>query len=180
MKEILLEENRIKKIKGKSVESLFRTLSKNNYRMLQMIDRKGGILISLNAIIVSIIISIKSSGIIPDAADFMPVILLITCPLSMILSLFAIRPFAVRSSSLGMQENNLVNIDVIQELDIQDYKAKMNNVLRDDNRVYDAMTEDLFFIGKNIHRKHKFLQWSAAIFVVGFLSTAILRLLSTL
>lgn len=167
---IQLSEERLKKAKAKSIESLFRTLSKNNYRLQQMIDRKANILISVNAIILSFIITVRFSGVerLPNEVPFL--ILLLSCLLSMILSLMSVRPFLVTKAGLGMQDNNLVNIETIKSLSLKAYKDKMNTVLSDDNTVYDAMVEDIFFIGKNIHRKHIILQLSATVFVIGLIS----------
>ena len=173
MENIELEADRLKKVKGKSIESLYRTLSKNNYRMLQMVDRKSGILVSLNAIIISLLISLKSSTISVAGLTHTPEIILISSSISLVLSLMAIRPFMVSSASVLGESHQLVNIEAIRNSTIQEYKSKMNTILKDDNQVYEAMTEDIFFIGKNIDRKHKILQLSAGVFVLGHIISAL-------
>lgn len=171
-KTIHITQERSKKIRGKSIESLFRTLSKNNYRLQQMIDRKANILVSVNTIILTLILSFKYSDLHLTIPGISIYILFSTCLASMLLALMSVRPFVVSTKSLKMRKNNLVNIAVIQQLSISDYKIKMNEILKLDDLVYDAMTEDIFFIGKNIQRKHWLLQLSATVFVLGLIITS--------
>lgn len=170
--QVNLSDERIKKIKGKSIESLFRTLSKNNYRLQQMIDRKANILISVNSIILSIIISIKFVNIATFENQNTIIILTLSAAISIFFALAAVRPFVINTQMLNMKSNNLLNIEAIKSNTIDQYKTKMNEVLENDNSVYDSMTEDIFFIGKNIHRKHILLQLSASIFFFGLLISA--------
>ena len=72
-----LKENKSKFPADKSTQTLFRTSLKNNYTMLEAVDRKAHILISINAIILSLLLgSGLSQGELIDISD-LPILSLI-------------------------------------------------------------------------------------------------------
>jgi len=77
----------------RGAETLFRLVSKNQYTLNTMIDRKSNILISVNALILSIIIGTVYSQMDSDPHLIYPVVMiLITNLISIAYAIFATRP----------------------------------------------------------------------------------------
>ncbi len=171
-------KDKVKK-KGRAIESLFRTLAKNQYRLMQMIDRKVNVMISANAIILTILIGTRFLEDIVGSANNHLYLLAGTSLLSILFALFTMRPFHLNGAATGLEENKMLNYDVIRSLSAQEYKEKMKQVTQNDEDIYESMTEDIYFIGRTIKLKHILLGISAFFFWVGLTVTMIAMVLPT-
>ena len=52
-------------------------------------------------------------------------------------------------------------------MELQEYEWAMQELLRDRDYVYTALTKDLYFLGKVLDRKYRILRWTYTIFVTG-------------
>ena len=53
---------KFEKMDARGIQTLFRTLSRNHYNLLKMVDNKAGIIITINSVIVSLLISVLYIG----------------------------------------------------------------------------------------------------------------------
>ena len=159
------------KSKTKATQTFFKTLSQNNYRVQEMIDRKANILISVNAIILSILIGggFFGNGAL-NLSKITSIILIASCILSILAALIAIKPFLLSIKNATWKGSNLVNPAAAIHMDLDAYKAKVNQVLKKENRIYDSLVEDIYFVSQNSKRKHIFLMLSAGIFFIGLVA----------
>jgi len=163
--------------KDRARQTLFKTLSQNNYRLQAMIDRKANILISVNAIILSILLgtSFMQSTFVMSS-NLHVIILLSSSTLSIIGALVAIKPFLIGSSDKSWQGSSLLSFETSRKLDLQHYKSLVKDTIKKEKRIYDAMIEDIYFISKNVDRKHRFLNASALIFAFGLLVSSVIMI----
>ena len=161
--------------KDRARQTLFKTLSQNNYRLQAMIDRKASILISINAIILSILLgtSFLQSAFVMSS-NLHVIILLSSSTLSIIGALVAIKPFLIGSSDKSWQGTSLLSFEISRKLDLQHYKSLVKDTIKKEKKIYDAMIEDIYFISKNVDRKHVFLNASASIFALGLMVSSMI------
>lgn len=153
---------------NKATQTLFKTLSQNNYRLQETIDRKANIIISVNAIILSVLLGggLLGSGLTLLSSQAI-IILAITSSLSILSALISIKPFLFTSKSSSWYGDALLSHDTAIRLNLEEYKKKVKRTLKKEKRIYDAIIEDIYFISMNTDRKHKFLMVSAVLFFVG-------------
>lgn len=169
-------EKKEKSSKKRAVQTLFRTLSQNNYRLQEMIDRKAHILISVNAIVLSVLLGSSYLNTVTIMATGISVItLLVACTLSVVASLVAIKPgLATRSNS----SSTLLSFEGAKHMDFDTFKKSVKKTIKKENRIYDTMIADIYHVSQNISKKHTYLKVSAALFGIGMVTAVILGLAS--
>ncbi len=162
----------------RGVETLFRLLSKNQYTLNGMIDTKSNILISINALILSIIIGTVLSQLDKDPHLIYPsILILITNLTSITYAIFATRPELQHgknnSSSVGEVGENLMfygNFSGMQEVEYIDGLAAL---MSQGDELYKVIAKDTYYLGKVMDRKYKFLRISFNIFLIGIITSVL-------
>jgi len=55
-------EKKLEKFDSRGIQTLFRTLSRNHYNLLKMVDNKAGIIITMNSVIISLLMGVLYIG----------------------------------------------------------------------------------------------------------------------
>jgi hypothetical protein len=161
----------------KTKQTFFRASLKNNYSMLEAVDRKGNILVSINTLVLSVILGTGfTSSISLTMSNFHILTLVIFCVVSTLLALKAIKPFVLNPSQVGMKNNSMLNLEVMKGLKVNEYKLRLNSIIEKDKSIYNSMAEEMYFIGQNINSKHKYLYFSSLTFIGGIVLSLILIL----
>ena len=163
-----------------AIQTYFRTNYRNHINLSAIADNKANIMISVNAILISVIISILSYRNISQTQPMvlLPVVIFLATGLSsLICAVLAIRP-KVTSSNQGpikMEEakKNVIFFGNFINLNLEQFEEAMDTVLRDSELLYGNMTRDLYFLGKVLDKKYRFLTMSYNIFMIGFAATVI-------
>lgn len=169
-----------KKLPSSATQTYFRTNYRNHINLSAIADNKANIMISVNAILISVVISVLSYRNIPETQPMvlLPVVLfLFTALTSLIFAVLSIRP-KVTSKNIGttnIQEarKNIVFFGNFVNLDLEQFEEAMDSVLRDGELLYGNMVRDIYFLGKVLDKKYRFLTMSYNIFMVGFVATVI-------
>ncbi len=181
MEELNIDKEALKQLKKKlakvaprserGVETLFRLLSKNQYTLNTMIDTKSNILISINALILSLILGTVMSQLNSDPHLIYPVIMiLITNLASIAYAIFATRPELVHGKS---ETNNLMFYGNFQDMDESEYVSNITNLMNEGDELYKTIAKDTYYLGKTIDRKFKLLRKSFNIFLIGIILSVI-------
>ena len=153
----------------RGVETLFRLASKNHYTLNTMVDRKSNILISINAIILSIIIGTVMGQLDQDPHLIVPVIMiLVTNLISIVFAIFATRP-ALSHGNLGQTKRNLLFYGNYMDLGEDEYVQGMNRLVNNGEELYNSISRDIYHTGKTLKRKFGFLRKSFNIFMFGII-----------
>lgn len=156
----------------RGVETLFRLASKNHYTLNTMVDRKSSILISINGIILSIIIGTVMNQLDQDPHLIVPVIMiLVTNLISIVYAVFATRP-AIKhgkfsTSHNAEKSNNLLFYGNYMDKSEEEYVSGMNGLIDNGEELYNSISRDIYYTGKSINRKFKYLRLSFNIFMIG-------------
>jgi len=186
-KEFDISEQELKELKKKlknsqgrddrGIQTMFRTTSKNHYTMNEMVDKKANIMITVNAIILSLVLGgligqVNDHGHLHFDSNNVPILLLtITSMLSIIFAILSIRPDVTHGSfteqEIRNKEGNLLFYGNYHDMSFKDYEWGFMQMMNDQQYLYSTMIKDLYFLGKVLHRKYRQIRISLTIFLFG-------------
>ena len=162
-------------------QTFFRTSYRTHINLSAIADNKANIMISVNAILISVMISMVSYRNMTETnpAVLMPVLIfLVTGLSSLIFAVLAARPKVTSlindSTPLEEAKRNLMFFGNFVSLKLERYEELMDEMFQDSDLLYGNMTRDLYNLGKVLDRKYRFLSISYNIFMVGFVATVLL------
>ncbi|MEX2567682.1 MAG: Pycsar system effector family protein [Cyclobacteriaceae bacterium] len=172
-----------KTLPERGVETMFRTTSKNHLQLSAIADNKANIMISVNAIIVSIIITVLVRNLNQQIQFIFPTILLLATNLATIVfAVLATRPKVsdgyVTERNIQEKTSNLLYFGNFHRMELQDYESGMKKMMEDSDFLYSTMIKDIYFLGKVLHKKYALLQKSYNVFMYGLIISAIAFLLA--
>ncbi len=181
MDELNINKDELKQLKKKlakvaprserGVETLFRLLSKNQYTLNTMIDTKSNILISINALILSLVLGTVLSQLGTDPHLIYPsILILITNLASIAFAIFATRPELIHGKS---EARNLMFYGNFQDMEEEEYVNNVTNLMNQGDELYKTIAKDTFYLGKTIDRKFKLLRKSFNIFLIGIILSVV-------
>ncbi len=158
----------------RSVDTLFRVTLSNHTRLSDIADSKANILLSVNAIIISVCLSVlvpkldtpkNSHLIIPSF------ILLLSAVLTIIFAILSTKPNVTKAKfslqDVADRKVNLLFFGNFNRMIFDDYQNAMNVLIKDRDYIYDSMVKDLYFLGKVLDRKYRLLSITYKIFMAG-------------
>lgn len=174
-----------RKIPTSGVQTFFRTNYRNHINLSAIADQKAHIMISVNAILLSVIISILSYRNIPETTPMIllpTVIFIVTGLLSLTFAVLAARPKVTKKSNdpSELQPKDLVFFGNFSQLSLEDYEVKMDELFKNGAHLYQALIRDLYYLGKVLDQKYRYLTISYNLFMGGFIATALCFLLTLL
>jgi hypothetical protein len=172
---------KLKKYDSRGVQTLFRTLSRNHYNLLKMVDNKARIMLTVNSIISSLLLG--ALVMFPANEEFTITIgtrILVICSLlSMIFAIFSMLPHRyIGKEFRASNYKGTLYADNFANQSLTEFKEELNRIMESGQNIYDEMVVDLYFLGKTIAKKQKLLLISSAILLVGIISSIIYALLT--
>ncbi len=162
-----LNKERDQKV-SKGIETMFRTTITNHIQLSVMADSKANLMISINAIIASIMISsfVRKFDEVPHLIA--PSILLtLVCVLTIVFAVLSTRPNIKTKFAPGEKLDYLFFGDFVH-LPADAYKTELRGIMHNPDLLYDSMIDNIFMQGKVLAKKYKLLKIAYTIFMVGF------------
>ncbi|HTM91455.1 MAG TPA: Pycsar system effector family protein [Flavisolibacter sp.] len=164
----------LQKTAERGIQTMFRLTSSNHLRLSSMSDNKSHIMISVNSIIISIIISVLFGRLATNREYIIPAcILLAVCLGSMTFSILATRPSVsggrFTEEDIRNKKTNLLFFGNFYRMQIEDYQRAMNQMMKDGDYLYNSMIKDIYFLGIVLAKKYKYLRISYTIFMWGLI-----------
>lgn len=162
----------------RGVQTMFRTVSANHLRLSSMADNKAHIMITVNSIILSIIISVLFGKLSTYHGYVIPAcILLLVCLGSITFSILATRPSIsggrFTEEDIRNHKTNLLFFGNFYKMDIGQYIWAMNQLIKDGEYLYNSLIRDVYFLGVVLAKKYKLLRISYTIFMLGIIAAVI-------
>lgn len=160
----------------RGIDTMFRVTLTNHTRLSEIADSKANILLSVNAIIISIALTtlIPKLDSPSNAHLILPtLVLMIFSVVSIIFAILSTRP-KVTSGTFTRQdiENRKVNLlffGNFYKMPLEEYEWAVNEMMKDRNYLYGSMIKDLYFLGLVLNRKYKLLRITYTIFMIGII-----------
>lgn len=164
----------------RSVQTMYRVALRNHINLSSIADTKANILLSVNAIIVSVALSNLIPKLDNPSNYYLVVptsIFLIFSVASIVMSVLATRPNVTdvmfTQQDLAEKKVNLLFFGNFHKMRLEDYEDAMLDMVKDKEHLHRALTKDLYYLGKVLHRKYKLLRNTYTIFVIGIIITVI-------
>ena len=176
----------------RGIETMFRTMYGNHMKLSDMADKKANMMISLNAVLISVIITYLGTkvggktAVLSPAITHNPVlsipmgILLLTSLGSVVSAILSAQPdvtsFKWLKKSPEIATNRRVNLlffGNFTKLNLDDFQGGMRELMRQKDALYTNMVTDVYYLGEVLSRKYRLLRVSYTIFMVGLILTAL-------
>ena len=163
-----------KKKPEKGIETMFRISSSNHQRLSDMADGKAHIMITVNSIILSAIISLVLRRL--DAYGFLIVPSFMLLSVSLVAMIFAIlstRPSIPKGTFTHQQVEdrkvNLLFFGNFYKMPLADFNDGMLQMMEDSDFLYGSLIRDLYAQGVVLGKKYHLLRISYNIFMYGLI-----------
>ncbi len=164
----------------RGVDTLFRVTLNNHTRLSDIADSKANILLSVNAIIISIALStlIPKLGSPKNEYLLLPsIVMLLSSVVSIVFAILATKPKVTYESfneeDVKNKKVNLLFFGNFYQMSLDAYVEAMEDLMKDRDYLYNSMTRDLFFLGKVLERKYRLLSITYTIFMVGIILSVV-------
>jgi hypothetical protein len=167
------------------IETLLKVTASTDQRLSDMADNKAQILITVNSIIISAIISLLLRKLKDNSFLVLPSYLLLTVSLAtMILAILSTRPSIPRgkfsTKDIDDKKVNLLFFGNFYRMKLDDFAAGMKNVLHDKEYLYDSLIKDIHTQGVVLGRKYRLLRAAYNVFMFGLIIAIITFIVSSM
>jgi hypothetical protein len=162
----------------RGVETLFKTASGNHMRLSGMADNKAHILLSINSIIISVILSVLSKELANAPYLFLPTVLLLCVAVTTIVfAVLATKPKVSKGvftkEQINNKEVNLLFFGNFHQMDLELFEWGIEEVIYDKDYLYRSMTKDIYYLGKVLAVKYRYLNIGYRVFMFGLIGSVI-------
>jgi predicted metal-dependent HD superfamily phosphohydrolase len=166
----LKKDNKVER----SISTMFRIISDNHVSLSQMADSKANIMISVNTIVMSILVSVLLGKLQFYPEYILPtIILLAVCLSAVVFAILATRPNVSQGTftkeDIQNKKVNLLFFGNFYNMGLPDYDWAMKEMMSDREYLNSSMIKDIYFLGVVLARKYKYLRISYNIFMFGLI-----------
>ena len=160
----------------RGIQTLYRVTMRNHLKLSDIADTKANILLSVNAIIISLAIA----NLIPDLDTpgnkqiMIPTLILVLFSVASIVgSILSTRPNVTSGEFTREQvknkEVNVLFFGNFHQMPYDQFEWAMQEIIKDQNVVYDSLTKDLYYLGIVLNKKYRMLRITYTIFMIGII-----------
>lgn len=177
--ELTFKKNKVE-MPERGIETMFRVTLKNHITLSNIADTKANILLSVNAIIVSLVLSNLVSKLDNASNHYLIVptaIFVLFTVISIVLSILATRPNVTSGKftkeDVANKKVNLLFFGNFHKMSLKDFEWAMGEMMQDRDYLYSSMKKDLYFLGLVLDRKYKILRLTYSVFMIGIIVSVI-------
>lgn len=160
----------------RGIETMFRVALKNHMTLSNIADTKANILLSVNAIIISLALSNLLPKLDKPSNEYLiipTVVFVIFTVASIILSILATRPNVTEGKfnkeDVANKKVNLLFFGNFHQMKLNDFEWAISEMMEDKGYLYNSLTKDLYFLGLVLNKKYKILRLTYTVFMIGII-----------
>ncbi|MBV7532604.1 Pycsar system effector family protein [Chitinophaga sp. sic0106] len=169
----------------RGVETMFRITSTNHIRLSSMADSKAHIMISVNSIILSIMLTLLIRRL-EDYPNFIipSLLFVITSVTTVIFAVLATRPNVTSGTftreDISRKDANLLFFGNFHKMTLEEYEWGMKQMMNDADFLYGSMTKDVYHLGVVLGHKYRLLRISYNVFMFGLILSVLAFLVAAI
>lgn len=179
------EENRLSELDkdksglvSKGIQTMLRLTSQNHLKLSDMADSKANILISVNAIIISIVLGVLARKLQEEAYLRIPtLIFLASAVITIVLSILATRPKLspgkFTPEDIAAKKTNLLFFGNFHKASFEEYDSAMRKMMVDTDYLYGSLVKDIYYLGVILGRKYLLIRIAYNVFMIGIIISVI-------
>jgi hypothetical protein len=176
-KELKLKNQKIE-TPEKGIETMFRTALKNHMELSSIADNKANIMLSINALILSIIISSLFSKFNKHPELIIPsILMLVVCLITIVLATLSTKPKVTTgkfsAENVTNRKANLLFFGNFHKMELEDYEWGMKEIMKDKEYLYSSLIRDLYFLGVVLAKKYSYLRICYIVFMYGMIASVL-------
>jgi len=174
---INLVEKQIKDVRKttRGIETMFRLTARNQINLSSIADNKANIMLTINAVIVSILVStsVLNYTVGRGLTFVIPGLILVSgCLISLVFAVLSVRPKII-SSKISDEDVKNRKVDLLFfgnffKMDYDDYERAMREMMDDYDYLYGTLIKDQYQLGKVLSIKYRLLTISYNFFMFSF------------
>lgn len=164
----------------RGIDTLFRVTLGNHTRLSGIADSKANILLSVNAIIISIALSTLIPKLDSPSNTHLVIptfIMLMSSVTTIIFAILSTRPKVTKGvftkKDIEEKKVNLLFFGNFYNMPLKEYQWAMNEMMKDREYLYNSMIKDLYYLGIVLERKYRLLRVAYNIFMIGIVVSVI-------
>ncbi|SDR86628.1 Predicted metal-dependent phosphohydrolase, HD superfamily [Formosa sp. Hel1_31_208] len=164
----------------RGIETMFRVALRNHITLSDIADTKANILLSVNAIIISLVLSNLVSKLDNPSNQYLiwpTAIFALFTLASIVLSVLATRPNVTRGKftkeDVANKKVNLLFFGNFHKMKLDEFEWAMTEMMQDRDYLYSSLTKDLYFLGLVLNRKYGLLRLTYTVFMIGIVVSVI-------
>ena len=164
----------------RGIETMFRVALRNHITLSDIADTKANILLSVNAIIISMTFSTLIPKLDNPSNTYLlvpSIIFILFTVASIVLSVMATRPNVTQGKfskeDVANKKVNLLFFGNFHQMKLPDFEWAMNEMMKDRDYLYGSLTKDLYFLGLVLNRKYSLLRTTYTVFMIGIIVSVI-------
>lgn len=164
----------------RGIETMFRVALRNHITLSDIADTKANILLSVNAIIISMSFSTLIPKLDNPSNDYLlipSIIFILFTVASMILSILATRPNVTQGKftkeDVANKKVNLIFFGNFHKMKLDEFEWGISEMMKDRDYLYGSLTKDLYFLGLVLNRKYGLLRTTYTVFMIGIIVSVI-------
>lgn len=163
---------------GRGIDTVFRITSNNNQKLSSQADSKAHILIQVNSIIISVLLSLLLRKIEDHTNLAIPAMILLTVNLvTIIFSILATRPHippgTFTKEDLDQKKVNLLFFGNFYRMTLEEYAGGMLIMMDDADFLYGSLIRDVYYQGLALGKKYRWLRLSYNVFMYGLIASVL-------
>ncbi|MGH1387580.1 Pycsar system effector family protein [Kordia sp.] len=171
--ELKFKKNKVE-LPERGIETMFRVALRNHITLSDIADTKANILLSVNAIIISMVLSNLVSKLDNPSNNYLiypTIIFALFTVVSMVLSILATRPNVTQGKfskeDVANKKVNLLFFGNFHKMKLNEFEWAMGEMMKDRDYLYGSLTKDLYFLGLVLNRKYSLLRTTYTVFMIG-------------
>ena len=162
----------------KGIQTMLRLTSENHMKLSDMADGKANILISVNAIIISVILSVLIRRLQEDSYLTIPTVIFLTSSVcTIVVAILATRPKVssglFSEDDIDTKKTNLLFFGNFYKCSQEEYEKAMSKMMVDAEYLYGSLIKDIYQLGVVLARKYRLIRWAYNIFMFGIIISVI-------
>lgn len=162
----------------KGMQTMLRLTSSNHIQLSEMADSKANILISVNAIIISVILSVLLRKLSTDPYLTIPTITFLAFSvITIVIAILATRPKlntgTFKDEDIINKKTNLLFFGNFHKMSYQHYETAMRTMMKDSDYLYSSIVQDIFHLGQVLGKKYRLIRLAYNVFMLGIIISVI-------
>lgn len=159
---------------ARGIETMFRTTSRSHIELSAMADNKANIMISINTILISIVVTLLVRKLDANPHLIIPTLILLLVSLTTIIFATLVTRPKVTSGiftkeDIDNKRANLLFFGNFFNMKYDDFQWGMKQMMNDKDYLYGSMIKDFYSLGTVLGRKYKYLTVCYNIFMYGMI-----------